>query len=492
MVENPIETPVEEETEPVEEAPEPARVNLDEEEAEPMHEPEQSQEEPPARKVSPGAAEALSGRYEEPDYDQPEYRPRPPGRRPPPEPGYSDTNFMSNLMSGDVGLGEALLVMDYWDRRDKKDKDPQGLTREDIPAIVAAALENAGLSGKPRDEMPAWAEEQQKTLNALTERFEEEAQEKRDKKLIDDVTKPLLAALDTEREKRELIEKKIEELGKPPEPGAPKSELDAYIDYKEKMIKAGFLKEEKGTLTFGKDGIPVEGAIPAWALYMPTMADEVFDNVEKRIVNIFGMFGAGKEKKGLHDLIQMPPKPKPKTERPPLRPAEHEPEPEPVAEPPSHPLEELPQAEEPPEIEPEPLKELIPLPTRKPENLLVNRVPPEPESPELELEEETIDLPPSEEVRSITEVDIETTKINLEPEPEPEVEEETVELPPSEEAPLDTEIEEETLPPPEEYLCPDCGKPFSSLKSLRGHCGATGHHYPDALRTSKDQEEEEP
>jgi len=478
MVETPIETPVEEETEALGEILEDTNMHSEEEE-EPVYESEQDQEEPPAR-VSPRGAQALGERYAEPEYGEPEYGARPSRRRPPPESGYSDANFMSNLMSGDVGLGEALLVMDYWDRRERRDGDPQGLTREDIPAIVAAALEKAGLSGKPRDEMPKWAEEQQKTLNALTERFEEESQEKRDKKLVDDVTKPLLAALDTEREKRELIEKKIEELGKPPEPGAPKSELDAYIDYKEKMVKAGFLKEDKGTLTFGPEGIPVDGSIPAWTVYAPTMVDQIFDNIEKRVENIAGVFGVGKKSRDLESLINMPSKPKPKTERPPLRPAEHEPTPppQPPEGPPEiPPLDELTQVEEPAEVEQEPPGELITLPTRKPEHILENRVPkpeppkPEPqEEPEREPEVEIIDLPPTEEVTSITGVGFENTKINLEQDPEPEEPAET--------------------PPPEEYVCPDCGNSFPSLKSLRGHCGATGHHYPDEYRVSNEGEEE--
>jgi len=485
LVEDELAKAPEEET-PIRVEPDPStdeETPLEKEEEEPMYEPEPPHEETPPRRVSPEAAQALGNRYAEPEYEQPEYGRPPPRRRPPPETGYSEATFMRNLMSGDVGIGEALMIMEYWDRKDRKDNAKPDLTLEDIrketSTIVAATLKEAGLTGKPREEMPDWAKDIQSNVSSLNKRFEEDEQEKRDKKLVDAVTKPLLADMEKEREKRELLEKKLEELSKPPEQGPPKSELDNYIEYKDKMIKAGFLKEEKGNLTFGPEGIPVDGSIPAWTVYAPTMVDQIFDNIEKRVENIAGVFGVGKKGRDLENLINMPSKPKPKKETPPLRPAEHKPEPppQPLEETPETlPLDDLTHVEEPAEVEQEQPEELITLPTRKPENILENRVPkpehpePEPEStdePSPESEEEVVELPPSEEETSFTGVDVETLKVTLDP-----------------------ETEEET-PPQEEYVCPDCGNSFSSLKSLRGHCGATGHHYPDELRIQKDPEEEE-
>lgn len=282
----------------------------------------------------------------------------PPGVRyaPPPQ-----TDPFKQMMSGDVSLGEALLIMDYWDRKERRDSKPP--TSEDTAKLVAEILDKYGLTDKPNDE-PDWAKEIREQNEGIIKKSEAEEHKREQKELVDSVTKPLTDRLDEESEERKKLEDEVEKLKEDPSNGEPKeSGLDQFISYKAKLVTAGFLKADNdsssGTIKYGEDGIPVSGSIPAWTIYAPHLVDKIFDNIEKRVNSIAGTFGLGGKKK-LGDLITLPNRPQTQDPPPPFRSIEPEPEPpeQPAAEPPTEPeteLIKLPKREVlEPEIEPEP------------------------------------------------------------------------------------------------------------------------------------------
>ena len=290
-------------------------------------------------RVAPEDMEHLEDRYpSEGDERRPllQDERRPPARRERRRPyAYQDDDpepsIVSLLTKGEIGMGEAWLMSDMADRRERRERryareDETPTAAEAIKTAVSDALEKAGVTGRPSpDEMPGWADDMKSQMKNISDKLEEDTRKKETEEIIEKATKPLIDQLDRERENFKQLEARVELLGKPPQPDTQKTGMDQYIDYQAKLKAAGFLKDDKGgTIVFGEDGIPVDGSIPAWVVYAPTLADEIFDNIEKRVDRIASGFGIGKGDKDLKDLIDLPDKPKKEVKKPPLKHVEEE------------------------------------------------------------------------------------------------------------------------------------------------------------------------
>jgi len=390
--------------------------------------------------VHPGAAERLREEYSRP--------------APGVQQGWSEAQLFNQFMKGEMTLPEMIFLMDFLDRKERRERDAEKkggseVTKEDIAEAVAKAVRE--LIGKKDEEMPQWARELQDRVDEIRKASEEERRKREQEELIEKATAPLKSELEKEREERKRLEKAIESLSAKPA-SQPKSELDSYIELQDKLRRAGLLKEEEtaGKITFGEGGIPVSGEIPAWAVYAPTVIDQIFDNIEKRISGIASNFGIGKTSKRMKDLINIPPRP---TERPPIKPKPKPvEEPKPAVEPAVEPVEPEPPPEaEEPEVEPEAKaveEELIKIPERKRKEtaLVASEIEPEEAEPEIAQKEEP----------------------EAEAEAEPEAEQEKPKEEPDEQEPEEAEPEE----PAEEkklYFCKFCGESFERSIDLARH-----------------------
>lgn len=252
-----------------------------------------------------------------------------------PEPG--EPAFMKQLMRGEIGIGEALVLMDYFDRKERRSRElnkdnsiPPSPTANEIGSAVAIHLKNAGAVGKPAEsERPDWAEEIHNQQDEILARMRREDAEKELSEAIDKHVGPLKHELDKAHEK-------IKELSKPSPAGtAPqKSSLEVYLDMRKMLKDEGIIKEkESGTLMMvGADGqpiqgIPVKGEIPAALVYGPHIVEQISEIIEKRIDKIatkYGLVespGAGpaKPKEPLIKIPEKPPK-APPTPPPPDKP----------------------------------------------------------------------------------------------------------------------------------------------------------------------------
>lgn len=288
---------------------------------------------------------------EEPQIEEPQaripVRERP--REPLVSPEVKDVIDLRKFMEGDKGekgekpqlsLMELIMLQDWMDRRDdRKDKKNPTLTAEDISKIVSEKIEAV----KPKtEEMPEWAKKMQQTQEDMLKRISEDEQEKRDKKLITEATDPLKTELEKERETRTRLEERVKEIeGKPPSPGEGTDTIKFYVDTKERLEKAGILKELKpGTVYLSQDGapMPVSGEVPWWFAYGPALAKQTVKGIREEIEGIAASLGLTSSPKTEtppkgEELIHLPPKPEPP------KPAE---EPKP-AEQPVPPQEETPQ-----------------------------------------------------------------------------------------------------------------------------------------------------
>lgn len=180
--------------------------------------------------------------------------------------------------------------------REERESKEKALTAEEIRVIVSEETKKI----TPPTDSPAVTALTEK-LNNVAARLEEKDKEDRDAKLIAAATEPLQKRLD------ELAERiKNEPKG---QPEAQRTELDTYIEYRGKLRTAGILQEQQNPtapLSFGEDEIPVSGSIPAWAVYIPKVANMVMVEIQK-VADRFGL----KPVEGTEpsSMINLPPRP---------------------------------------------------------------------------------------------------------------------------------------------------------------------------------------
>jgi (2Fe-2S) ferredoxin len=351
-------------------------------------------------------------------------------------------------------------------------KSETTLTAEDVKKIVREMLSEI----KPKtEEIPAWAKNMQDELQTIKERFKQQEQAERDRKLIEEHQKPILEKLRDIENRYVQLEKNLEELRNRP---SISSEEKASINTAIKEIKetladireaaklmglkepeevkpppsptppsvGGELKKVKELLTDIKEtgkllglkepeelpksnmleGLPVKGEVPVWLVAIPKIIDNIFENIEKRA----SLWLTPQQQ----PLLQMPQRPtmppQPPPEQPPVR-------------------IEQPLIRLPPKPQPPPLTQPQPsIPMQPPTQPIQPQKPPEkpPEAPKAEIIEiKPVEMKPSEEKAK---------------EEKPEVK------PPPEKPP-----EKPAVMPSEEkkYKCKICGEAFSKWQQLGGH-----------------------
>jgi len=132
--------------------------------------------------------------------------------------------IFSKIGKGETSLGDAIVLIDFQDRREARRKERQSnLTPETITNAVVEGVKQA-LGGKPpqSEEMPAWAKKIQDDLNEIKSREEKKEEETRLQQTVEKAVEPLRQDLKTTQD--ELA--KTKEGLKEPKPPPAKGELE--------------------------------------------------------------------------------------------------------------------------------------------------------------------------------------------------------------------------------------------------------------------------
>lgn len=102
-------------------------------------------------------------------------------------------DIFSKLGKGEVSMGEALIWLDYQDRKDERRKATQSpVTPEKIAlAVVKEIKEALPPTAKTQDEMPPWAKKQAEQLERITSKLMKEEEDNRLKEAVDAAVKPV-------------------------------------------------------------------------------------------------------------------------------------------------------------------------------------------------------------------------------------------------------------------------------------------------------------
>lgn len=224
---------------------------------------------------------------------------------------------------------EAILIMDYQDRkderawrRDQKESAPKWDNfAENLAKIVSTEVSRQLQQAKPSEpseDMKAVIER----LGGIERRLSSDEEEKRAKEVIEKATHPLEDALKEKtleinqlRQGQKELEEKL--TSNPP---PPKGELDSFIDTKGKLEKLGIGEKKEGTIVLGENGIPIKGEVPAWLVASPYITKNLLSTIESsidRIATRIGLTSPSSESNQIpasSELIKLPPKPKPQTE----------------------------------------------------------------------------------------------------------------------------------------------------------------------------------
>jgi hypothetical protein len=187
---------------------------------------------------------------------------------------------------------------------------------------LALKIESIGKEKeKSEPEKPLWALDLEKQVQAIYQRFEEEKQKERDRKLIEEHQKPLLEKLKEAENRYAQLEKTLEELKKEPLTPQQTTSLNQTLkqiketlsDIRETGKLLG-LKEPESTSKSMVQGIPVKGEVPAAAIYIPQAIEQILESIEKRADKL-GIFELLTPKKKVVEetgpLIRLPTPPSP-------------------------------------------------------------------------------------------------------------------------------------------------------------------------------------
>jgi len=132
--------------------------------------------------------------------------------------------IFTKLGKGEVSMGEALIWLDYQDRKEERRKATQNIvTPEKIAeAVIKGIKEALPPPAKADDEMPPWAKKQAAQLEQITGKLMKEEEDERLNKAVEAAVKPVAEGLAKTKEEIGRIQ---EQQGKPP-----KGELETTKD----------------------------------------------------------------------------------------------------------------------------------------------------------------------------------------------------------------------------------------------------------------------
>ncbi len=201
----------------------------------------------------------------------------------------------------------------YEAEKEKKEKpNPQeiaNIIREEISKVLPQKTE----------EIPDWAKEMQKQQTEILSRLKKEEEEKEKQELISKAQEPI-KHLEAEIKS---LEGKLKELSVQPMTEEAKSELkkikETLSEVKETAQLMG-MKEpesEKPKTTMGQYNIPISGSIPAYAIFIPEVIEQIMKSVEARAEKFGLLFSPSQPPTRLEPtepLIKLPEMPEPTPE----------------------------------------------------------------------------------------------------------------------------------------------------------------------------------
>lgn len=239
-----------------------------------------------------------------------------------------ESGFLRAMNKGDLGTGEALVIMDFLDRKERQ-------------RIRDEKKENESKKPPRAEGIPEWAKPMMAENKEILARMKSAEEEKKIAAAVKDATDPLKTELEKKDDRTTRLEETVAKLSEPPKekedlaasvatgvaeglktagvgttpPPPPKNYVDDYIESRDKLKKVGLLQEQKSNIMRGPGGsdIPISGEIPAVVAYLPTIFKELATTAEDtidRVAKKYGLFEGEKPGKPGEPLIKMPEKPR--------------------------------------------------------------------------------------------------------------------------------------------------------------------------------------
>jgi hypothetical protein len=185
-------------------------------------------------------------------------------------------------------------------KREREEKEKKSQSQNNFSKLFEKLMERIealekrlaeGEVKKKELEMPDWAKAIQEEVQAIRQRFKEEEQKERDRKLIEEHQRPLLEKLKEAEARYAQLEKTLEEMKKMPLTPQQSASINTTLkqiketltDIRETGKLLGLKEpEESSSKSSDYGGIPVKGEIPVWAVAIPKIINEIFESIEKR------------------------------------------------------------------------------------------------------------------------------------------------------------------------------------------------------------------
>lgn len=220
-----------------------------------------------------------------------------------------------------LSLAEMMLLDSWLERKEERKLRANMLTPDQIKSLIEEVIEKK--LSKPSEtqfleskfrELASEISGLREELNTIKKRFEQEEKQKEQMELINKFQEPLLNKIKEAEKRQSELEKRLEEI----------SNKEVFTTTQAQSLTEDVSKLRK-TLTEIKEtaklmglkepesiekppqssyqNIPVSGSIPAWAVAIPQIINQIFENIEKRAETWL------KSSTG-ESLIQLPQKPK--------------------------------------------------------------------------------------------------------------------------------------------------------------------------------------
>jgi len=185
-------------------------------------------------------------------------------------------------------------------KREREEKEKKSQSQNNFSELFEKLMERIealekrlaeGEVKKKELEMPDWAKAIQEEVLAIRQRFKEEEQKERDRKLIEEHQRPLLEKLKEAEARYTQLEKTLEEMKKMPLTPQQSASINTTLkqiketltDIRETGKLLGLKEPEESSSKSGNyGGLPVKGEIPIWAVAIPKIINEIFESIEKR------------------------------------------------------------------------------------------------------------------------------------------------------------------------------------------------------------------
>ena len=214
-----------------------------------------------------------------------------------------------SLSEGNIGMGEAMFLGDYYDRKDRRKREDQARKEFKQP---------------PRTEgIPEWAKPMIAENKEILARMKSTEEEKKIAAAVKDATAPLKSQLEKKDDRTTRLEETVAKLSEPPKEkvdlgqvigasvavgvatalkdagigtAAPKSKLEEYINFRKLLQDAELLPDKNTGNLLGPGGtpMPVTGAVSATLAYSPFIAEQLVTTFVKGARELIGeASGAG-------------------------------------------------------------------------------------------------------------------------------------------------------------------------------------------------------